>query len=359
MTNVNPGHSGLYDPLGILRAARQAVPAVDYALGAAGVAAAGAIIVGLLGYGKQSAIIIGATFVAMILLFAFGRLVVAKSRLIVWAGIAVLWAVVVLFCSFMLFTVTAFVFGWPALYARYLGIQEHAELTQPLPNVMRPQPREWYFAKVVLGEPVGDCQAEWYGTAVTVFQKGWIVWRLTEDDHFAIVRTSDTQIEWFGDAEELTASRCEGLPDEETLRLRLYGGIHNWYCAARSAEMRSKLGMPEGKEMAIWAQFQTWNQGYLVVGLPWNTPAAAGGKFTYLSAIFLDNYPRWTRGTGRFSKVGWHNVKCDSKCSVNWYSDRLSDPRDTSRSDELGKQHCQAVRSRDDFRKQKGECRMC
>jgi hypothetical protein len=67
------------DPVAIINAARQAVPAVDYALGVAGVAAAGAIIGGLLGYTRVSIIVLGGILVAMILLFAFARLVAAQS----------------------------------------------------------------------------------------------------------------------------------------------------------------------------------------------------------------------------------------------------------------------------------------
>src|SRR5713226_3256703 len=75
-------------PLAILNAARKAVPAVNYALGAAGIAAAAAIIIGFLGQGQATFIILGAMLVAMLLLFAFAQLVRSKSDAIVKAGIA-------------------------------------------------------------------------------------------------------------------------------------------------------------------------------------------------------------------------------------------------------------------------------
>jgi hypothetical protein len=117
-------------PLAALNAARAAVPAVNYALGAAGVVAAAAIvigfIIGFLGKGQATLIILGAILgamlVAMLLLFAFAQLVKSKSDAIVRAGVALLWGVTVFFFAFLLFTVTAVAFGWPPAWTRVLGL---------------------------------------------------------------------------------------------------------------------------------------------------------------------------------------------------------------------------------------------
>ncbi|WOH56995.1 hypothetical protein [Bradyrhizobium sp. BWC-3-1] len=109
-------------PLAILNTARNAVPAVDYALGAAGVAAAAAIIIGLLGNGQATLIILGAMLVAMLLLFAFAQLVRSKSDAVVKAGTALLWGVTIFFFTFLSFTVTAVAFDWPPTWARVLGL---------------------------------------------------------------------------------------------------------------------------------------------------------------------------------------------------------------------------------------------
>jgi hypothetical protein len=121
-SKLNRHGSALASPMGILNAARRAVPAVNYALGAAGIAAAGAIIVGLLGHGRASIIIVGAMFCAMIMLFAFARLVAAKSPAAVNAGIVMLWSVTLFFCGFLALTVTAFTFKWPDAWREFLGI---------------------------------------------------------------------------------------------------------------------------------------------------------------------------------------------------------------------------------------------
>jgi tetratricopeptide (TPR) repeat protein len=113
-------------PLGILHAARQAVPAVDYALGAAGVAAAGAVITGLLGNGRAAIIILGGTLIAMLLLFGFARLVAAQSSSATLAGVVLLWAVIGFFCTFLIFTITAVAFRWPPAWAATLGFDAPA-----------------------------------------------------------------------------------------------------------------------------------------------------------------------------------------------------------------------------------------
>jgi hypothetical protein len=110
-------------PWDILNAARSAVPAVDYALGAAGIAAAGAIVIGLLGNGRAAIIISGAMFVAMILLFAFARLVSSQNPGIIQAGIVLLWMVTIFFGIFLVFTTTAVAIDWPPAWATILGIE--------------------------------------------------------------------------------------------------------------------------------------------------------------------------------------------------------------------------------------------
>jgi len=102
--------------------ARQAVPAVNYALGVAGIAAAGAIITLFVSKTKASIVLVVLIFVGMILLFAFSQLVVAKGRSTQMAGTVLLWAVLLFFVTFLVFTVTAFATEWPRPWAFFLGI---------------------------------------------------------------------------------------------------------------------------------------------------------------------------------------------------------------------------------------------
>jgi hypothetical protein len=116
--------TGSLSPANILTIARKAVPAVDYALGAAGVAAAAAIVTGFLGNGRAAIIILGGMLIAMLLLFAFARLVASQSAAVNNAGIVLLWSAIAFFCIFLLFTVTAFAFWWPAPWAQALGVPQ-------------------------------------------------------------------------------------------------------------------------------------------------------------------------------------------------------------------------------------------
>ena len=125
----------ILSPWQVLIAARKAVPAVDYALGIAGLAAAAAFIMRLLGRTHASIILLGLLFIGMVLLFAFSRLVIAKSKSIQIAGAVLLWAVMLFFLSFLGFTVTAFALSppWPKPWANFLGLTH----TSPTPTVNR------------------------------------------------------------------------------------------------------------------------------------------------------------------------------------------------------------------------------
>ena len=120
------------DLLRILNSARRKVPAVDFALGIAGVAAAGGIVASILGQTKASIIIIGLIFLGMILLFLFSRLAIAKSRSISAAGQVLLWSVLLFFILFLTFTVTSFSIEWPQAWVNFLNI--HSQANAPLAN---------------------------------------------------------------------------------------------------------------------------------------------------------------------------------------------------------------------------------
>ena len=110
----------LLSPLTILDQARRAVPVVNYALGAAGIAAAGALVIGFLGYNKAALITFFGVLVAMLLLIAFSRLPKNRSPAVGWAGIAMLWSVSIMFIVFLIFTATAVAWRWPQIWAEIL-----------------------------------------------------------------------------------------------------------------------------------------------------------------------------------------------------------------------------------------------
>jgi hypothetical protein len=126
------GKSGFLSPLKVLNAARRAVPAVKFALGVAGVAAAGAIVTGLIGRGRAAVFILGGMLVAMILLFVFSRLISSKDPSITTAGMVLLWTVTLFFCLFLVFTATAVAVQKPAAWANVLGISVQPPAPSPI-----------------------------------------------------------------------------------------------------------------------------------------------------------------------------------------------------------------------------------
>lgn len=113
----------VFDPVKILNDARQAVPAVDWALGVGGVAAVGAIIAGLTGNNQAAIVVIGLIFLAMILLFAFATLIQLKHPAIRLSGIVLLWAVIIFFVVFLGFTVSSVATGEPCSWARVIQVR--------------------------------------------------------------------------------------------------------------------------------------------------------------------------------------------------------------------------------------------
>jgi uncharacterized protein YjbI with pentapeptide repeats len=106
-----PGLSGL---LGIIKRAQTAVPAVKYALGLVGVAAAAAAISIILGHERSSIILVILTLAGMVILFVFSKLVASGASASVQAAAnVVLWTVVLLFSAALVSGFTAVTAHWP------------------------------------------------------------------------------------------------------------------------------------------------------------------------------------------------------------------------------------------------------
>jgi hypothetical protein len=113
-----------YSPIEVLNEARRAVPAVNYAIGIAGIAVACAIVIDLLGESRTTLLILGSMLVGRLLLFLLGRLMQSESPAINVAAIAVTWGVALFFMSFLCFTTTAAAFYWPQPWAEFLGLSK-------------------------------------------------------------------------------------------------------------------------------------------------------------------------------------------------------------------------------------------
>ncbi|MFZ1007050.1 MAG: hypothetical protein WAN65_09445, partial [Candidatus Sulfotelmatobacter sp.] len=110
-------------PIAIIREAIPKVPAVKYALGLAAIGAAGSIVVSFLGSSKTTIIVVAVTFVGALLTLAFSKLAISRSESSRRAGEVMLWAVVLFFCIFLTFTVSAFATGMPIRWSIFIGIE--------------------------------------------------------------------------------------------------------------------------------------------------------------------------------------------------------------------------------------------
>jgi len=105
-----------------LREAIAHVPPVRFAFGAAGIAAAGALITLFLGYGRPAIIVWSGTFIAMVLLLVFASVATSGNRAMRAPGLMLVYVVTLFFSLFLVFTVTAFAISWPRNWATFLGI---------------------------------------------------------------------------------------------------------------------------------------------------------------------------------------------------------------------------------------------
>jgi uncharacterized protein YraI len=103
-------------------AARQAVPAVGFAIGAAAVAALAALAMAPFGYLRAAAIVVAGMLVALALVIVFARLLSSRNSALVVAGLVTVWSVALFFITFLIFTATAVAFHWPPQWASLIGL---------------------------------------------------------------------------------------------------------------------------------------------------------------------------------------------------------------------------------------------
>jgi hypothetical protein len=139
-------HNSEINPQNILASAIREVPAVRYALGVAGVAAAVALILGLLKDVRIAFFGIAFTLALMVVLLIFSHMVedLPGKK---WMAAFLAWIVITLFSAMLVLTFTSFVFGFPQKFALFLqtntGSSETAsERPQNIIGSMEDLPKE-------------------------------------------------------------------------------------------------------------------------------------------------------------------------------------------------------------------------
>jgi hypothetical protein len=199
---------------------------------------------------------------------------------------------------------------------------------------------------------VGKCRADRNGSAVQLFENGWLIDRFSDagDVLFAIGKTGEGHLRWFkrksGYVNGMEAP-CAGIDGENMLRW----AFRWWYCSQNAEEIRRVLGKPLIDETAVWAQFQEWSQGLLVVGLPGDRPGVAIGKFQVLFSVFLVGEGEQEEGVGQLSQHTWLNVDCEEYCNAIWYS--------TKNRLMYSNGKCSKIHTEDEFIAPRDNCSIC
>jgi len=107
----------------LLHQAIQAVPSTKYALGLAGIAAAGAIVIGLSRGYLAAALVIVVMLVLMTGLNLFARLVHHNTRGVEHLVVAMAWVFALLICATATMVVTVTFFDWPRPWSGIVGRQ--------------------------------------------------------------------------------------------------------------------------------------------------------------------------------------------------------------------------------------------
>ena len=115
---------GQRSQLSLLTWARREVPATRYAIGIAGVAAAGAILMAFFARPAGAVLVVGFMLAGMVLLLVFSRLSQSHSSHMTAAGLTLMWAVVACFIAFLGLTIIAVSTGKPDAWARLLNLEQ-------------------------------------------------------------------------------------------------------------------------------------------------------------------------------------------------------------------------------------------
>ena len=169
--------------------------------------------------------------------------------------------------------------------------------------------------------PLSACKAESEGSAVQLFERGWMVARFESDEFLAIIKNVGDRVTWqrFDTAGFTKGLRYKCPSDNSSKLLRL--GFRWRYCHRDSADLRAALGRPLTAETRSWMQYQTWWEGHLLYGLPSTKQGIESLHFQKISGVMLRDYSKES-GTGSIFGSTGSNSKQSAYCTAMWYPAR-------------------------------------
>src|SRR4029079_1358621 len=164
------------------------------------------------------------------------------------------------------------------------------------------------LAALDANEAIGDAAAEYRGSTVQLFEKGWMIARFDDDTLYAVVETGPGQMKWFKKSEaefvKGVVVQGDGKPGAEKLRL----GFRWLYFHPVSGDLRQALGRPLTGEIRAWLQFQAFRNGLVIYGVPSTVNDYTDGIFQVVSGIMLFDESHRESGSGKVVKLSEANV---------------------------------------------------
>lgn len=169
---------------------------------------------------------------------------------------------------------------------------------------------------IVHGHATGLAEADSTGSAVQIFEHGWMVDHFGDRTLFAVGFDDKHPrvVHWLGRVSGFVKDGSTSCHDLMSL------GFAWWYCRSRdSGRLQRMLGQPIAKETRAWVEFQTWDGFLLISGVPTTKPGVVTGVFEELGAASLEGAEDPSRHEGQGKMTEFVPVP-GAYCSCNWYA---------------------------------------
>lgn len=212
-----------------------------------------------------------------------------------------------------------------------------------------------YLSDLVKSEPTSLTRTDSRGSAVQIFENGWMVADFHSNIFYAI--SKDTPLKWDRIKEEYVKgkdARCDNPDGTEVLRL----GFCWYYSLPSSQHIRDYLGAPVAKESRAWIQFQDFGDDLLIYGMPTTKPGIESGIFQTLVAVYLNIENNARSGSGNYKLVNESTVRGNPYCSSNWYAAQKDQKLPSTLRLQIASGACQKAVGTDEFIKQNRQVKL-
>lgn len=286
------------NPLTVIQEARKSVPAVNYALAVAAVAAAVSITVSFVGKDRASIVLMTAMFAGMALIFLFSNLLIVPDRTRRMAGTVLLWSLMITLLIFILLTIMALVDRAPRRFNELINppIERYSnyailEAFQVGYNIREVEER--------LGRPVSAAKP--ITMSVQYFENGVMLWR---EDSWQIYVLDAVNNSWrqYQDKAPLYSKK---IKLHVTPPKGLYAPEAGFSIVWQNEKLKEKIGWSVGKSVHNFAGWvQEFEYGLMIGPFPYTADAPTGSPQTAYAL-----YKAWSGDSFKMLGAKAANVK--------------------------------------------------